>query len=557
MQVKILKFRQVFLIGTFIAFSIVTQAQSFLHPGVTFDVTFPTGSNVLEVSFENNRLEISGLNDFISHNRNSILRGSSHLAIIAYMRQDQKENLYSVNRASILGSVVRSYLKTRHGLNNAQFTFIIRTEESVSNSVRVEYKPYSVKPYENQEIFYTLKPTYKELIYAMANYNEIPYETDKRQKLMEVFPEENYAYETKESVRVEELLSRIRELEKKFSQTAKINSQSQQVNENFSNVNLQPQIVNSQPEKVYSQQSATNIQPERAYSQQTTANIQPESTFSSQTTANTQSENVYSQTQQTTSPQVALNTLPVNVSSQPDNGNSQQQTTNAQYQTVISHSQATNTQLQTANSQPQTASIQPQATNTPPEKQIYKPIVAIKTNLLGIAGVLPPATVTDPIFNISIEFFYSKRFSISAEGFKAPIVDKTDINSQKWYKASGAVIENRLYIGRKESFNGLYAGLYGIYGDFDIIDLSVDDKGKTGSFFGGGLSIGYSLPLYRGITLEAGLRAGYRSDKYDTYIVNNGSFYVSESLENSEFGLTSYNLSISYRFGGYKRSGIR
>ena len=496
-------------------FSIAAQGQSFLHPGVTFDLSFPAGSNVLEVTYDNNRLEISGLNEFISYNRTSIQRGSSHLAIIAYIKQEQKENLYAVNRASVLGSVVRSYLKTRHGLNNLQFTFIIRTDESVTNLVRVEYRPQSVRPFENQEIFYALKPTYKELIIAMANYREIPYETDKRQKLMEAFPDENNAYETKESVRVEELLSRISELEKKFTQTAKVNGQAQQVNENFSNVNSQPVIVNTQPEKVYSQQTTSNTQPEKTYSQQAATYTQPERVYSQQTTANIQAENAYSLPQQTTSPQVATNLQPVNVNSQP--------------QTIEKQS----------------------------EKQIYKPIVAIKTNLLGIAGIIPPATFTDPIFNLSVEFFYAKRFSISAEGFKAPIVDKTDINSQDWYKVSGAVIENRVYLGKKEGFNGFYAGLYGLYGDFDIRDVSVDEKGKTGSFAGGGLSIGYSLPLYRGITLEAGLRAGYRSDKYDTYIVNNGSFFVSESLESSEFGLTSYNLSISYRFGGYKRPGIR
>lgn len=511
MQVKIFNFRHTCLIVAFIAFSIVAQAQSFLHPGITFELKFPAGSNVLEVSYDNNRLEISGLNEFVSYNRSSIKNGSSHLAIIAYMRHDQKENLYAVNRASTLGSVVRSYLKTRHGLNNLQFTFVLRTDESAANLVRVEYRPQSVRPFENQEIFYTLKPTYKELIYAMANYREIPYETDKRQKLMEMFPEENNANETNESVKVEELLTRISELEKKFTQSTKINGQSQQVNSQLQQLTGQPESSNdhasitySQSQQVNGNSSQVNSQPERAYSQQAITTTQPERTYSQQAITNTQPERAYSQ------------------------------------QAI-------------SNTQPQTANIQSQATNTPPEKQIYKPVVAIKTNLLGLAGIVPPSTITDPIFNLSIEFFYAKRFSISAEGFKAPIVDKSDINSQKWYKVSGAVIENRVYIGKKESFNGPYFGLYGLYGDFDIRDVSVDEKGKTGSFVGGGLSIGYSLPLYRGITLETGLRAGYRSDKYDTYVVNNGSFYISESLENGEFGLTSYNISISYRFGGYKR----
>ena len=490
MQVRKIKYKYFGLLGLFMAFFVLLQAQNMLHPGVKFDLRFPSGSNVLEVSYESNRPEISGLNEFISYNRSSIQRGSSHLAIIAYMRQDQKDNLYAVNRASVLGSVVRSYLKTRHALNNTHFTFVIRTDESASNQVRIEYRPNPVRRYENQEIFYTLKPTYKDLIYAIANYREIPYETVNKQNLTQMFPEEGHVYSIRESDKIDELLKRVKELEKKTLQEEK---SSQEGLIRRADDALKEEV---NTERVIIAESG------RIEKEKETVLIERETVANNQT-------------------------------------------------------QATNMQAQATNIQPQASSVQPQITHIQYEKQHYKPVVAIKTNLMGYAGIIPPATITDPIFNLSAELFYAKRFSISAEGFKAPLADKTDINSQEWYKVSGVTLENRVYIGKPERFQGFYAGVYGLYGDFDIRDVSVSEKGKTGGFSGGGLSIGYSLPLYKGLTLEAGVRAGYRNDKYDTYVVNNGSFYISESLENGEFGLTGYNISISYRFRGYKRPGIR
>lgn len=491
MQVKKYKYKHFVLIGLFTAFTVLMQAQNMLHPGVTFDLRFPSGSNVLEVSYESNRPEISGLNEFISYNRSSIQRGSSHLAIIAYMRQDQKDNLYAVNRASVLGSVVRSYLKTRHTLNNTHFTFVIRTDESASNQVRVEFRPNSVRRYENQDIFYTLKPTYKDLIYAITNYREIPYETVNKQNLTQMFPEEGQLYNIHESDKIDELLRRVKDLEKKTLQEEK---SAQEGLMRRADDALKDVEVN--PERAIIEESG------RVEKEKETVLIQRETVANNQT-------------------------------------------------------QATNIQAQATNNQTQATNMQPQTTHIQYEKLFYKPVMAIKTNLMGFAGIIPPATITDPIFNLSAELFYAKRFSIIAEGFKAPFIDKTDINSQEWYKVSGVTLENRVYIGKSERFQGFYAGIYGLYGDFDIRDIKVSEKGKTGTFAGAGLSIGYSLPLYRGLTLEAGVRAGYRNDKYDTYVVNNGSFYISESLENGEFGLTGYNISISYRFGGYRRPGIK
>jgi hypothetical protein len=200
-------------------FSIAAQGQSFLHPGVTFDLSFPAGSNVLEVTYDNNRLEISGLNEFISYNRSSIQRGSSHLAIIAYIKPEQKDNIYAVNRASVLGSVVRSYIKTRHGLNNLSFTFVIKDTEASSNIVKVDYRPFPVRAYENQDIFYTLKPAYKELVFAMANYREIPFESVMNQKELQRLSQDRSDYEVIDASRVEELLKRVNELEIKFVYT--------------------------------------------------------------------------------------------------------------------------------------------------------------------------------------------------------------------------------------------------------------------------------------------------------------------------------------------------
>ncbi len=494
------------LLVLFMAFSVQVSSQSILHPGIVFDLRFSNGSNVLEMNYEDNRYEISGLNEFISYNRNTILSRRSHLAIIAFMREDQKENLYSVNRASVLGSVVRSYLKIRHGLNNSNFTFIIRTDKTASNLVKIEYRPYSVKPYENQDIFYTLKPSYKELIFALASYREIPFEAVKEENSFEVFNgEETQNIESgnigsEDLERFEELLKRVKELESLGNKESGIVSQSQKPVDNSVNHSFQ-------------KNTEISVQAAAASSiQAAAASVQTEVKESAQTEVKESAQTEVKESVQTEGKKSAQTELKESV------------------------------QAKTSKSS---------------QKAIYSPVVALKTNLLGLAGLTPPAKITDPIFNISAEFFFANRFSIIAEGFKSPLADKTDANSEEWFKTSGLVVESRVYLGKAKTYKGFYGGIYGLFGDFDIRDLSVDEKGKTGSFTGAGLSIGYAIPLYKGLTLEAGLRAGYRGDKFDTYIVNEGSFYISESLTNSEFGLTSYNLNLTYRFGSYKRPGER
>lgn len=505
MQAKLFKYRHILLAGCMILITGVLQAQSMLHPGVSFEFKFPNGSNVLEMSYESNRPEISGMNEFISYNRSSIQRGSSHLAIIAYIKPEHKDNIYAVNRASVLGSVVRSYIKTRHGLNNISFTFIIRDTDASSNLVKVEYRPFPVRYYENQDIFYTLKPAYKELVSAMANYREIPFESDIKQRVMERFPEERSVNDLLKSE--EELTERIvAKLVKALSEAERQEVHSQK------NQSIKTEGTKVESTKVESTKTETQI---------------PVTTHE-----NTAAE--------ASSVQPAAS---VTIPQQPAR--------------LAKESETERTLVQTNQRESSEDKQREPKRQKEREKGVYLPVAAIKTNLLGFAGVIPPSTMTDPIFNLSAELFFAKRFSLMAEGFKAPISDNTDINSQDWYKVSGAILEGRLYIGKTSLFKGLFAGVYGLYGDFDIRDVSVDEKGKTGNYTGAGLSIGYALPLYRGFTLEAGIRAGYRSDKYDTYVVNNGGFYISESLTNSEFGLTSYNIGISYRFGSYKRSGIR
>jgi hypothetical protein len=543
MQVKKLKFRQACLIGAFMFFSIAAQGQSFLHPGVTFDLSFPAGSNVLEVTYDNNRLEISGLNEFISYNRSSIQRGSSHLAIIAYIKPEQKDNIYAVNRASVLGSVVRSYIKTRHGLNNLSFTFVIKDTEASSNIVKVDYRPFPVRAYENQDIFYTLKPAYKELVFAMANYREIPFESVMNQKELQRLSQDRSDYEVIDASRVEELLKRVNELEKRSVGTVQ--------GEIAAKRSPEKKVDNSAKESkpAESEEELT----ERIVAKLVKALSQAESSKTptviaeNQTPVSTNENSAGAASSGHPAANVIITHQPARLAKEGETERSQQQVNKRESQ-VNQREESGERQQHIQQNREQRAKR---------EKGLYLPVAAIKTNLLGFAGVIPPSTITDPIFNLSAELFFAKRFSLMAEVFKAPIADNTDINSQDWYKVSGAILEGRLYFGKAGLFKGLFAGVYGLYGDFDIRDISVDEKGKTGSYTGAGLSVGYALPLYRGFTLEAGIRAGYRSDKYDTYVVNNGGFYISESLTNSEFGLTNYNIGISYRFGSYKRPGIR
>jgi len=183
-----------------------------------------------------------------------------------------------------------------------------------------------------------------------------------------------------------------------------------------------------------------------------------------------------------------------------------------------------------------------------------RPYVAIKTNAIFWAGLSPSLEIgrQDYIPNFEMEFYFASRFSISIDGFYAPIDRKK--TGTEWCYTDGIAAEQRIWLNNKGinrgAFMGFYTGIYGATGEFDILQQSSENLGYTGDYYGAGVSVGFALPLFsKRLALEIGARGGYRIDNWESYEADNGSYYFVDSGTQKGFKLQGLRLSIMYRFG--------
>jgi hypothetical protein len=429
----------IFLIAILSASSLSSSAQDILNPKISFNISFSAGSNIIETNNKSNLLELANISDFVNYNKLSIQNGTSHFVLVSYINESSRNNLFAVNRSALLASVVREHLKKKFGFDNSHFTFTIRFDSEISDLVSIEYKPYSVKSFENQEIHFTQNASYQELVKTISKYREIPFEIHSENALNE----NNLSEESKFPP---------------SDDTPAIN---------------QVPLKNPKQTTTDDKKCRTLDYDEQVYDRDHSG---------------------YTKNNRVKNPPGDL-----------------ADTTRKFHKNIISS-------------------------------------IGLKTNLINLAGVTPPAIVTKPVYNISLELYFLKILSASFEGFIAPLLKQSNVQSENWFKVSGASTEIRVWIGQTYRFSGFFVGLYGMYGDFDIRDIKESDKGKTGDFYSTGLSVGFCHPISKKLLVEVGARGGYRKDIWDTYTIINNDFYLSESISKSKFCLTNYNISVIYRF---------
>lgn len=173
--------------------------------------------------------------------------------------------------------------------------------------------------------------------------------------------------------------------------------------------------------------------------------------------------------------------------------------------------------------------------------------LGVKTNVLLFAGLLPDGSMYSPVVNVAAEVYFRERFSAQLSFAYAMPYHKGDKNNL--FSVTGFVVEPRWWLRGDGSFRGLYAGVYGQYGSFDVRIKEELEDNCTGSFYGGGISAGWLQPVWRGFYAEAGVRVGYRSDAVDVYSYTAGSPYKKEaSYTLNSFTLQGFSLSVGYRF---------
>lgn len=145
---------------------------------------------------------------------------------------------------------------------------------------------------------------------------------------------------------------------------------------------------------------------------------------------------------------------------------------------------------------------------TPPTpiEYVYKPLLAIKTNLLfDLASLI----------NIEVEVPIGNRWSVAGEWiFPWWLWEK----KQHCLELMNGNVEGRYWLGNRQKHAKLTGWFGGFYAGGGYYDLEWEKKGYQGEFFiATGLSTGYSHSIGKNLRLEYSLGIGYMETKYREY----------------------------------------
>lgn len=193
-------------------------------------------------------------------------------------------------------------------------------------------------------------------------------------------------------------------------------------------------------------------------------------------------------------------------------------------------------------------SVQPQA-ETPSVTQsaaavtTFRPVFALKTDLMLWGGVMPGFEMGTWTPNLSAEVYFARRWSAQA-GYAYS--NWNAFGSGKGLYAMSAVdLEVRAWFGKPSRFKGFYLGVFGTYGQYDVQEGT---QGNTGSFWTAGLGAGYLLPLSKHWGLEAEIRGGYSSAQNQLYDIEPGHDYFNGKSTEGKFS-PQLRLQVVYRIG--------
>jgi outer membrane protein OmpA-like peptidoglycan-associated protein len=181
----------------------------------------------------------------------------------------------------------------------------------------------------------------------------------------------------------------------------------------------------------------------------------------------------------------------------------------------------------------------------------YKPLVAIKTNLLYDLAIAP---------NISVELPLGQRgrWSVLAE-YVNPWWRWSKLDFS--YQIQAGVLELRRWFtprcdDGRAWLTGQYVGLYGGFAQYDIENKGVGDQGDI---FSAGLSYGWSWPIGRHFNFELGLSAGVAFGERRHYNAEFESTHLIYKYTKKLFyaGPTNLRVTLVYLLPSKKKGGDR
>ncbi len=178
-------------------------------------------------------------------------------------------------------------------------------------------------------------------------------------------------------------------------------------------------------------------------------------------------------------------------------------------------------------------------------KREFRPLLAVKTNLLYWAGVMPDFKHYTFVPNLEIEYFFKERWSLSATGNYM----KRSYGNDDFFSISAWSVEPRWWFKGDGRFRWFYLGAYGQVGDYDVQNSRTALDGTTGKLWGAGLSVGAAIPFSDRFGLEVGIRGGYRHAGMKEYVHEAPDYFLERKGTDNHWGVTGIKASLYYRFG--------
>lgn len=175
-----------------------------------------------------------------------------------------------------------------------------------------------------------------------------------------------------------------------------------------------------------------------------------------------------------------------------------------------------------------------------------KPLIGVKTDLMMWGSLMPGFQIGTSTPNLSAELYFADRWSAQVGWAYA---DWNGFSGSDGLFASSTLdLEARYWFGADEGlFRGLFAGVYGSYGDYDV-QAAKEATGQTGTFFAVGAGVGWAFPVSRHLGFEAQLRGGYRSASNELYDIETGHYYLDRKKSQGAFA-PQLRVQFVYRFG--------
>lgn len=147
-----------------------------LHVADTASIDFRRGSDLLYGAFLHNQSALNRIRQLIEQHQAAIRDGNGHLRLTSIIPISERNNIRSLNLASIRGAVIRQWAINQYPwLKKTSFTFFIDIEDN-RNAVTVLYQKEPIINKENCEIYFSLHKYHPEKVdYALAQYSRIPF----------------------------------------------------------------------------------------------------------------------------------------------------------------------------------------------------------------------------------------------------------------------------------------------------------------------------------------------------------------------------------------------